>query len=140
MRPTARNGLYRVAGPEREFVVKLYTALEPDMGGLRLIVMDDRPVATWDDGQGIAYVWKEFRGTSVFHGVVSGYRWSDSWSDTEKMIAIWCDLVVRGAGGHWKPRGYLFLLEARCVSCNDRLTEAIEIETGQHPWLCAREI
>lgn len=143
--PTVHNGTYTVNSPRGHFTLKLFTVQDGNLAGRRVISLltgpnnekDFTAVAFWNDAEHTATVWQRFRGpTSTL--LLDGFHWQlVGASAYEQKIAIWCDLVVRGATperhGYWFGEGYTLLLEGRCVVCNRKLTHPESIQSGIGP-------
>lgn len=154
--PNVHNGTYTVDGPKGHFTVKLHTVAEEGaFNGKRILSMlvgpnnetDFKGVAFWDDENQVARVWKRFTDSSS-RMRVDAFNWqSVGWSTTQKKLAIWADLIVRGytfteeglskaertaaeGCGYWRGEGYTLLLEGRCVVCNHKLTSPASIRAG----------
>lgn len=139
------NGTYTVEHPERgHYTLKLWTARQGALASKRLVSLlvgpdnrsDYKPVAFWDDDNRTAHLWKRYRSGSR-SPLLDGFHWNSSWNPTEKRLAMWVDLVARGASneshGHWWGEGYGLLLESRCVVCNRKLTSPESIRSGIGP-------
>ena len=140
------NGTYTVEHPKHgHFTVKLYTAQRGELAGRRILAMlvgpdnvsNYRGVAFWLDEEKRANVWKRFRGPDS-RRPINGDHWQErGWSATEKRLAIWSDLAIRGTTedehGFWYGEGYRLLLESVCAVCNRKLTHPESIKTGIGP-------
>lgn len=149
--PNVQNGTYTIDHPQRgHFTLKLYTALQGDLVGKRLLAMlvgpdnetNYRSVAFWDDDGRVVNVWRRFRGPES-RTRIDGYHWQErGWSSVEQKLAIWSCLAIRGSSedrhGYWHEQGYRMLLEGRCVVCNRKLTDPESIRTGIGPTCAGR--
>lgn len=148
---TAHNGTYTVDHPQRgHFTVKLYTVTEGDAGmlGKRILALlvgpdntsNFRGVGFWNDKAKRVDLWNRHRSSS--YAPLDGFNWNERWNTLEKKVAIWVDLVSRGAElerhGFWFDEGYRLLLEGRCVVCNRKLTDPESIRTGIGPTCAGR--
>lgn len=149
--PNAKNGTYTVSHPQRgHFTVKLWTSQRGSLVGQRLISLlvgpnnetDFKAVARWHDEAKRVDVWARYRDAASVMSI-NGYNWQRrGWSFYEQKLAIWADLVIRGADeqrhGYWWGEGYRLMLEGRCCVCNRKLTHPESIESGIGPE-CARK-
>lgn len=142
--PRVHNGAYTVSHEKHgHFTVKLYTAQPPsDLAWKRILALlvgpdntsDWKGVAFWREEADwqVADVWRTHRSDDRTVPI-DGFHWGEKWTAIEKKLAIWSDLVVRGAASHWKGNGYTLLREGRCVRCNRLLTHPESIDRGVGP-------
>lgn len=153
--PNVHNGTYTVSHPTQgHFTLKLYTSSKGGFAGKRILslltgpdnVTNYKGVAFWDDERQVVHVWRRFRGERNIQ--IDGYHWiggeGTGLTTTQKKLAIWADLAIRGDGtelkedgtkrhGFWAGEGYRLLLEGRCLVCNRKLTEPESIRLGVGP-------
>lgn len=148
--PIVHNGTYTVSHEtDGHFTVKLSTSIKGKLAGKRIAAIltgsnneaDYTSLAFYEDeddytGGPRAFVWRRFQGEGS-KMPVTPYNWqSEGWSKSEKKLAVWLDLVVRGESSYWLGRGYKVQHAGTCVRCNRKLTDPVSIETGIGP-VCA---
>lgn len=139
--PRVQNGTYTVSGPRGHYTLKVHTAQKAGLKGQRIISLlvgpDNtthyRGVAFWHDADGFVQVWTKHRSWAHKYPRINGRTWSKTWNKTEKRLAMWADLALRGDKGFWSSHDYGLMLEGRCVRCNRPLTDPKSIELGIGP-------
>jgi len=143
--PRVHNGTYTFTSPRtRHVTLKLSTVREnadPGMVGKRIVSLLMGPnnetdyvgVAFWDDDRGRAVIWKKHRSAHTSTGMVDGHNFSATWSEVQRKVAVWADLVLRGENGHWHSWGFSMQLAGTCLKCNRTLTTPESIERGIGP-------
>jgi len=140
-----QNGTFTIDHPvQGHFTLKVYTAQKGNLAGRRIVAMlvgpdngtDYRGMAFWNEHEMRVDVWRRFASPDRGYPI-DGFHWGDTWNATDKKLAIFADLAIRGATeerhGHWYSMGYRMLCEGRCVVCNRKLTDPMSITTGYGP-------
>lgn len=147
-----QNGYYTVSHPGHgHYTLKLSTVRKGDMAGQRIWSLLTGPsnetdytgVATWNDSDGIARVWRRHRAPlspDPNRFPVDDCHWSKRWSKVEKKLAVALNLLLSEthgqpgkARGYWRQEGYDIQASGRCLVCNRTLTVPESIASGIGP-------